>query len=188
MFYKKAVAIYNENLASDNLGFLKRLENNFLKIINQSSILRHKNDKKIAKTTLKLHSQITPHLFAPIYDSGCCLGREHLDEKVIKMLNDSQMIEAYIRKGESEIHWEGHLKKRKHFELIELLLDNYPTETKKYIERVKKNYNSESIKEIIENIDINVPTDLINFKLSETRKQLMFKLVTLRIEKLIQYL
>lgn len=126
--------------------------------------------------------------FAPIYDSGCCLGREHTDEKVLKMLNDTQMIEAYIRKGESEIHWEGNLKKRKHFELIELLLEKYPMETKKYIERVKENYNSESIKEIIENIDINVPTDLINFKLSETRKQLMFKLVTLRIEKLIQYL
>ena len=60
------------------------------------------------------------------------LGREHTDEKVLKMLNDSQMIEAYIRKGESEIHWEGNLKKRKHFELIELLLENYPTETKKY--------------------------------------------------------
>jgi hypothetical protein len=129
-----------------------------------------------------------PHEFAPIYDSGCCLGREHLDDKVLKMLSDSQMIEAYIRKGESEIHWEGHLKKRNHFELIKLLLENYPTETKKFIVRVKEKYNSEAIKEIIENIDINVPKDLINFKLSETRKQLMFKLVTLRIEKLIQYL
>jgi hypothetical protein len=38
------------------------------------------------------------------------------------MFGDSQMIEAYIRKGESEIHWEGNAKKRKHFELIELLL------------------------------------------------------------------
>jgi hypothetical protein len=188
MFYKKAIAIYNENLAADNLGFLKRLENNFLKIINQSSILRHKNDKKISKTTLKLHSQITPHLFAPIYDSGCCLGREHTDEKVLKMLNDFQMIEAYIRKGESEIHWEGYLKKRKHFELVELLLEQYPIETKKFIARVKEKYNPESIKEVIENIDKNLPKNLINFKLSETRKQLMFKLVTLRIEKLIQYL
>ncbi|WP_310559419.1 hypothetical protein [Flavobacterium sp.] len=98
------------------------------------------------------------------------------------------MIESYIRKGESEIHWEGHLKKRKHFELVELLLINYPIETRKHVARVKEKYNSKSIKEIIENIDINVPTNLINFKLSETRKQLMFKLVTLRIEKLIQYL
>ncbi|WP_310554800.1 hypothetical protein [Flavobacterium sp.] len=130
----------------------------------------------------------TSHKFAPIYDSGCCLGREHTDEKVLKMLNDSQMIEAYIRKGESEIHWEGFFNKRKHFELIELLLEHYPAETKKFLARVKEKYNSESIKEIIENIDINVPKDLINFKLSETRKQLMYKLVTLRIEKLTRYL
>jgi hypothetical protein len=27
------------------------------------------------------------------------------------MFGDSQMIEAYIRKGESEIHWEGNAKK-----------------------------------------------------------------------------
>lgn len=130
----------------------------------------------------------TSYKFAPIYDSGCCLGREHTDEKVLKLLNDSNMIEAYIKKGEAEIHWKGHLKKRKHFELIELLLEHYPTETKKFIARVNEKYNSESIKRIIENVDVKVPKDLINFKLSETRKQLMFKLVTLRIEKLIQYL
>ncbi len=90
------------------------------------------------------------------------------------------MIEVYVRKGESEIHWEGHLKKKKHFELIELLLEYYPTETKKFIARVKEIYNSESVKEIIDNIDINVPVDLINFKLSETRKQLMLKLCELK--------
>ena len=67
-------------------------------------------------------------------------------------------------------------------------MENYPTETRKHIAKVRGNYKSESIKEIIENIDENVPKDLINFKLSKTRKQLMFKLVTLRIEKLIQYL
>ena len=47
MFYKKAIEIYNENLASNNLSFFKRLDNYFSKIIIQSSILRHKNDKKI---------------------------------------------------------------------------------------------------------------------------------------------
>lgn len=151
-----------------------------------------KNNNEEAKIHINMNSKYVTYTynyqFAPIYDSGCCLGREHTDDKVLKMLSDSQMIEAYIRKGESEIHWEGNIKKRKHFELIQLLLENYPTETEKYISRVKEKYNSESIKEIIENIDINVPKDLINFKLSETRKQLMFKLVTLRIEKLIEYL
>lgn len=135
--------------------------------------------------TIKLK---TIHKLAPIYDSGCCLGREHTDEKIIKMLNDSQMIEAYIRKGESEIHWEGFSKKRKHFELVELLIEHFPIETKSYIQRVKDNYDSESINKIIENVDKNLPNNLINFKLSETRKQLMIKLITLRIEKLIQYL
>ena len=104
------------------------------------------------------------------------------------MLGDSQMIEAYVRKGQSEIHWEGNDKKRKHFELIELLLENYPAETISFISRVKEKYNSDEIKAIIENIDMNIPKDLINFKLSETRKQLMYKLVALRIEKLMQYL
>ncbi|WP_432222705.1 hypothetical protein ACRASX_05620 [Flavobacterium sp. TMP13] len=147
----------------------------------------HDFNEILNNVDIPFKSKIT-HNFAPIYDSGCCLGREHTDEKVLKMVNDSQMIEAYVRKGESEIHWQGHLKKRKHFELIELLLDQYPNETKKIIIRIKKVYNSESIKEIIKNIDENIPNDLIKFKLSETRKQLMYKLVTLRIEKLTQYL
>jgi hypothetical protein len=55
------------------------------------------------------------------------------------------MIEL-IHKGESEIHWEGNAKKRKHFELIELLLQNYPTETIRFIARVKEKYNSDAIK------------------------------------------
>ena len=125
---------------------------------------------------------------APIYDSGCCLGREYTDDRILKMVDDFQMIEAYIRKGESEIHWEGYSKKRKHIELVELLIDKYPTETKYIIGRVKKLYDNDLINEIINNIDKNLPNDLISHKLSKTRKQLMHKLVTLRIEKLIQYI
>jgi len=128
------------------------------------------------------------HKFAPIYDSGCCLGREYTDEKLLKMLNDSQMVNSYINRGESEIHWEGYLNKRKHFELVLHLLEEYPTETKNYILRVKESYKPEVINQIINNIDENVPDNLINFKLSPTRKQLMFKLVTLRIENLIKLL
>lgn len=128
------------------------------------------------------------HRFAPIYDSGCCLGREFSNDKIESILKDSQMIEAYIRKGESEIHWKGLDKKRKHFELLELILKDFPKETKEYISRVKENYNSELIKKLIEEVDIYLPDNLINLKLSSSRKKLMFKLITLRIEKLITYL
>jgi len=160
-------------------GYLKKIK----RIFKAELLLRAINDK-----TADVLSNIIIPSFAPIYDSGCCLGREREDSWVEKAIEDSQMIEKYIQKGESEIHWEGHLKKRKHFELIELLLEHYPNETKKYIHRVKDKYNSESINNIIENIDVSIPQNLINFKLSGTRKKLMYKLVTLRIEKLIKYL
>ncbi|MFI0490099.1 hypothetical protein [Flavobacterium sp.] len=188
MYYRNSINKINEELLNSKASFWKKIDMKFKRFLNEFFILLHKEKREISKANLKLHSNITLHKFAPIYDSGCCLGREREDSWVEKAIKDPQMIESYIRKGESEIHWEGNLKKRNHFELVELLLKHYPIESQRNITRVKEKYNSESIKEIIENIDENVPKDLINFKLSETRKQLMFKLVTLRIEKLIKYL
>jgi len=124
--------------------------------------------------------------FAPIYDSGCCLGREHSDEKISKYLKDSQMINAYINNGKSEIHWEENNSKSKHFELVNFLLEKYPDDTKSYINRVKTIYNEDEIKSIIYNIDSSLPDYLIESKLSDDRKEFMFKLITLRIEKLLQ--
>ncbi|MFV5696860.1 hypothetical protein ACM55H_00700 [Flavobacterium sp. ZT3R17] len=187
-YYQEIFDNIERDVKSNEVSFFGNIKNNFNRLLGEMLVQKHNTNNKLSKSDLIAQADLAPHKFAPIYDSGCCLGREHLDDKVLKMLEDSQMIEAYVRKGESEIHWEGHAKKRKHFELVELLLDYYPTETKNFIGRVKEKYNSDAIKEIIENIDINVPKDLINFKLSETRKQLMFKLVTLRIEKLTQYL
>ncbi len=96
------------------------------------------------------------------------------------------MLKAYISKGKSEIHWDGLGEKSKHFELVALLLKNYPNETKSFINRVKYKFDSKKINEIIENIDSNLPEELINFKLSDSRKKLMFKLITLRIETLFK--
>jgi hypothetical protein len=126
--------------------------------------------------------------FAPIYDSGCCLGREYVDSKIELMLKNTQMIEAYVKKGESEIHWDGFVKKRKHFELIELLLIQYPKETTKFISKIKTEFDPNEIKKIIHEIDSNLPKDLINFKLSDIRKEFMCKLITLRTEKLLKLL
>jgi hypothetical protein len=187
-YYQEVFDKIEKDINSKETSFLNKVRKKIYRFLGEVLVQKHNANYKLSKSDLITQADLAPHKFAPIYDSGCCLGREHTDEKILKMLNDFQMVEAYIRKGESEIHWEGNLNKRKHFELIELLLKNYPTETKKYITRVKENCNSEYIRGIIENIDINVPTNLINFKLSETRKELMYKLVTLRIEKLIQYL
>ena len=159
-----------------------------IKLLNKFLMWINNFDGDSSKDTLDLSSKFTINQFAPIYDSGCCLGRERVDDWVKKAINDPKMLEAYVNKGESEIHWKGSLKKRKHLELVALLLETYPKETKNYILRVQEKYQPELIKQLISNIDKNVPENLINFKLSEMRKQLMFKLVTLRIEKLIQLL
>jgi hypothetical protein len=151
------------------------------------NILTRKKTMELVDNAL-ISNNIKPHEFAPIYDSGCCLGREHTDARVMKMLSESQMVDAYIEKGESEIHWEGQLKKRKHFELIELLLESNLTITKSYITKVRDKYSPDSIEKVINDIDKNLPENLSHFKLSDSRKKLMYKLVTLRIEKLIKYL
>lgn len=170
--------------------FFKKEESNFFKKIRKfgESFFSDKNtefEKILDDPNFKVKFETT-HRFAPIYDSGCCLGREHEESKVDKMIVDSQMIESYIRKGESEIHWEGLEKKSKHFELVTLLLQNYPNQTKRIILRVKDNFDKNKIKEIIDNIDCKLPEELINYKLSNSRKELMYKLITLRIEKLVE--
>lgn len=60
----------------------------------------------------------TSYSFAPIYDSGSSMGRELTDEKVSQMLKDNVQLEAYVKRGQSEIHWDGENGKQKHLELI----------------------------------------------------------------------
>ncbi len=151
-------------------------------------VLRYIHKAKEKKEIIKMQSKIAKNTFSPIYDSGCCLGREILDHKVSEMLKNNQMIEAYVNKGKSEIHWEGFNKKQNHVELVNLLKQKYGTKIEKTINRIKENYNLEAISEIINNIDKELPEELSKFKLSDARKQLMVKLVSLRAQKLQEIL
>lgn len=145
-----------------------------------------RNTKKSKKTDLLIESDIVKNYFSPIYDSGCCLGREFNIDKVKKMLTDKQMQDKYIRKGVSEIHWKGNDKKLNHFELIKKLQEEYPEEIKRVITKIKDNFKAENIKIIIENIDKNLPINLKKHNLLKERKELMFKLINLRFNKLIE--
>jgi hypothetical protein len=142
----------------------------------------------IKNKTLQVESLLIKTKFSPIYDSGCCLGRELTDEKIQKMLQDDQMLKSYINKGESEIHWETFDSKRKHFDLLELLIVEHKRIVSKIIKNVLENYDSEKVENLIENIDINLPESLSLHRLTADRKKLMIKLITLRVEKLRQLL
>ena len=186
-YYQDTLDKLQSDIERNEPSFLGKFRNIYLKALKKVFVIKMEENFKLSKSFLTTQT-IFPNQFAPIYDSGCCLGREREDNWVEKAINDIQMIEKYVSKGESEIHWEGFQNKRKHFELIELLISKHSMLINPFLEMVKIKYNPDEIKIIINNIDAHLPSNLDAFKLSNNRKELMFKLVTLRIEKLIKYL
>ncbi|MCV9389148.1 hypothetical protein [Reichenbachiella ulvae] len=131
-----------------------------------------------------LKGLLVPTTFSPIYDSGCSLGRENTDDRIDKMLSNPQMMDAYIsRKGKSEIRIkEGN--KPNHFELLNFIKINYISEFNDVKNMIVQNFNIDKLKNLIENIDYNLPREQSEFSLSNRRKELMYKIVTLRIQKI----
>ncbi len=126
--------------------------------------------------------------FSPIYDSGSSLARECTSEKIEALLQDDVRFKAYINRGESELHWNG--KKISHFHLLHELQQDplYAPLIRDIINRVLEKFNKSEFEMIIQAIDDGVPQDFDNVKLPEPRKKLLIKLVSLRIEKLREYL
>jgi len=120
--------------------------------------------------------------FAPIYDSGSSLGREIAEGELEKYINDSERIKKYIRKGISEIKWNGIVLN--HFELLSKIKPSYEEYINKTIKRVLTNSKMVDIKSIIYNIDENLPKHFEKSKLTLTRKALIERFVLERIENL----
>lgn len=137
------------------------------------------------KLRIRYH-RFMPNKFAPIYDNGSCLGRELLDERITQLLADDEQLASYIRKGTSEIHWEG--KKLSHFDLIKNIAGKYPEFVKAGIHMVKNYYDENKIVSIVNEIDKNLPTDKIHLGLPDDRKRLIIKMVSLRYQELVTLL
>lgn len=124
--------------------------------------------------------------FSPIYDSGSCLAREFSDEKVRGILNDEGALNTYIDKGRSEIHWEG--RKINHFELIRKIKQQYPDFVVSEIKKVFANVNIENLGFIINNIDNSLPDNLRQYAMPSERKDMIVKIIKLRLSKLKEIL
>lgn len=121
--------------------------------------------------------------FSPIYDSGSSLGRELLTEKVEKFLESQQDLNRYISKGTSEIHWDN--KKVSHFQLIRNLLESkHSKKTRKIIQTCLECFEPAKFDKVIAEIDVNVPENYLKYKIPFNRKQLIIKIITLRLESL----
>lgn len=157
-----------------------RLLKNFLKSLIDFKKKEIKSEVKAAALLMEKTKS-----FAPIFDNGSSLGRELEVEKINRMLNNQQELMAYINRGLSEIHWEN--EKLNHFELIKRLLESsYMEVTKNIINRVVNlfNKNKGDMNDMIFSIDNSVPDNLHRYKLPDIRKELILKLITLRIDKL----
>lgn len=122
--------------------------------------------------------------FAPIYDSGCCFGRELEDEKVSIMLSDEREVNKYVVKGLAEIHWED--KKISHFDLLEKLIEReeFKDLVLNPLKRIVNKFDSTQIKEAVYNIDKDLIKIANTANLPLERKKLIVKLLTLRQNKL----
>lgn len=120
---------------------------------------------------------------APIYDSGSSLARELTDQRVEELLADPRKFEKYYQQGKSELHWDG--QKCTHLELIQRILASERSSDLKKAASFLSKWHPSIIEKILENIDKNLPTQWEEYRIPESRKKLMVKLVTSRTEELI---
>ena len=174
----KSIAEIEYNFEENNLEGSPKWLKTFIKYLYFNKKTK-KLRPELKKAKLLLNKDIR---FSPIYDSGSSLAREATSDKTISLLKDKNEFEAYINRGKSEIHWKN--KKITHFEFVNNLKLNYGTEIDTIIERVKNNYNSKKFEDILESIDKSVPEKFKEYKIPKERKELILKLVTLRVERL----
>lgn len=151
---------------------------------------------KLIKVAYTVKGKIRPELqtarlmlpkqtrFAPIYDSGCSFGRELDDERVKNMLNNEQEIQKYIAKGQAEMHWESN--KVSHFELVNKLLESEGLKdiVLDSLKRITEQFDPKKVEQIVLYVDKEL-FDLGNSNyLPKERKELVLKLLTLRLNKL----
>ena len=188
----------NSDRHQENWGFIRRYIEITLKttpskreLINEGwikkvkRIIFRKKKKYTSSRTIRIDLNDNS-LFSPIYDSGCCLAREKTEEEILQMHTNPQLIEKYINRGKSEIHWNE--KKITHFQLVQNLLECHKEKTMETLNLVKEKYSLTHLTSVVNNIDNDLPDFCSQYKISKERKEVIIKIVNLRIEKLLSLL
>ena len=183
--------IGNSDRHQDNWALIEEIDFMELKRISESlakiKIEQGELVKNIEAIGDLLSQSIVKLRFAPIYDNGSSLCRELTPGKVSSMLRNNEELDGYLRRGDSEIHWEGH--KVSHFELIKQLAGTaYSGKVSKIIKSFSLKFDPVAFKSILEQIDKELPVEYGNVKLPENRKELILKLITLRFRRLSEFI
>lgn len=126
---------------------------------------------------------------APIYDSGCCLGREFGEQQLQQHLDIQSKFDKYIRNGVSELRTGETEKKPSHEELLRFIKSTNNGEWKSFVDeeinRVIQAYNPKTINELILNIDKNLPDPYKErYGMTFARKEFVFRVIDTRINNL----
>ncbi len=148
-------------------------QNKFLNIF-------RKMPKYIVKTKYKFEKKLNLRS-APIYDTGSCLGRELIDENILKEYTAGiRKIETYIAKGQSEIRWEN--TQLTLFEIVKRVFEKYPEKTKAIIEQVVKRCSTENVLLLVSKIDSHPKLKSRKSLLTLQRKQFIHLNIMKRVE------
>ncbi|SFS98233.1 HipA domain-containing protein [Sphingobacterium wenxiniae] len=198
--YKKAflqtlifdALIGNSDRHQENWAFISDSFNPDEDIDIQPMLTRIKKEKKFRYNDTLINKEFELRRqkirdIAPIYDSGSSLGRELTEERVKKMLLDKQMLAAYITRGTSELHWNTK-QKVSHITLVRLLKETEPKDLFEIASHFLKKWDENKIYNLITTLDQVLPDEHSFYKISPERKELIFKLLTLRFERITNIL
>ena len=120
---------------------------------------------------------------APIYDNASCLTSGESEERVSKLLSNSEMLDKYITKGRPPNLYLSYFDEKhyNHFEIMQYLVEKDDNVTFLIDEMLKVDYLSYT-KDIVEEIQqLDVPE---NHKLADNRKELILRILELRHKRL----
>lgn len=145
--------------------------------------------KLLRKPDKTEQAALSEYVMAPIYDSGCCLGREFNDSQLSDRLNDKNRLESFLRKGLAELRIDAESNgKLSHFDLLRRLSEwneSYAEIIKGAIEETQSRYDVNQIKHLLENIDNPLPASIKGDNgLSKIRKQFVIEVIDRRIKRL----
>ncbi|GHS96568.1 hypothetical protein FACS189421_01850 [Bacteroidia bacterium] len=142
-----------------------------------------KTKGKVTLSEIRKNVKKNSYKFSPLYDNGSSLGRELSNERIESMLKNDSEFDRFISNGKPDIRWnEKHLN---HFDLINTIKLDYGDKVSFTLDRIRKKYNKNIIKNLVNNIDGKMPLNFTDYKIPQNRKDFIIKYINTRINILL---
>jgi hypothetical protein len=181
--------IGNSDRHQSNWGFIKTTER--FKLSPENKKIFYKIFPFLSDRSIKGNIEIKLYRMAPIYDSGCCLGREFNETQIENRLRDKSWVNNFAKKGFAELRSDDDPENKKsHYDLLKKIQESDVSlcqfiETE--INRILGIYSKQELENIVMNIDSHLPADIrCKYGLSEVRKQFIIEVIEKRVEYLKQ--